>query len=196
MISRTKHRPDQSALYRLSEQQAGYFTTAQASAAGFTRPLLAFHARSGKFQRVKHGIYRLAHFPDMPHADLIVAFLEVGSRAVMSHESALTLYDLSDILPGSIHLTVPRTSSRRHSALRLHTSRIARDEVTQRAGLPVTTVPRTIADLIVGHRPEEQVRQVIREALQRGLVSRQALLNDAKKRGGRIEAVVYAEIKE
>jgi hypothetical protein len=101
----------------------------------------------------------------VPHADLVVAYLAAGPQSVISHQSALTLYDLSDALPGAIHLTVPRTSSRRRAGVRLHTRRLSPDEVTQRAGLPVTTVARTIADLIAAHAPDEQIRQAIREEL-------------------------------
>jgi hypothetical protein len=44
-------------------------------------------------------------------------------------------------------------------ALRLHTSRLDPDQVTRRAGLRVTTVARTLADLIAGHRSEEQIHR-------------------------------------
>ena len=180
----------------MAEPQAGYFTARQAAAAGFTRALLAHHARSGQFQRVKHGIYRLARFPEMPHADLIVAHLEAGPQSVVSHQSALALYDVSDALPGAIHLTVPRTSSRRHPGVRLHTRRLAPDEVAQRSGLPVTTVPRTIADLIAAHAPAEQIRQVIHEAGQRGLVTRHSLMTYAARRGGAIRQKIEEALGE
>ncbi len=186
----TKPSPDQTALYHIAEQQAGYFATQQAASAGFTRPLLSHHVRKGHFLRVKHGIYRLARFPEMPHADLFVALLQVGPKAVISHESALALYDLSDLLPSAIHLTVPRSTSRRHLGLQLHTGRLEPGEVTHSAGLPVTTVTRTLADLIRGHRPKELVHQAIQEALQRGLITRQELTDYATQRGGRFEQFI------
>jgi predicted transcriptional regulator of viral defense system len=185
-----KNAPDHNALYRTAEQQSGYFTTRQALEAGFSSPLLAHHVHQGQFLRVRQGVYRLARFPETPQADLFVALLELGPQAAISHESALALYDLSDVLPGAIHVTVPRTSSRRHSGLHLHTSHLDPDEVTQRAGLRVTTVVRTLADLIAGHRQEEQIREAIQEALQRGLVTREALIEYATRRGGRIEHMI------
>ena len=187
--------PNTNTLYRLAEPQAGYFTTRQAAQAGFTRPLLAHHARSGRFLRIKHGIYRLAHFPAQPHADLVVAWLEAGPSAVLSHESALALYDLSDHLPAAIHLTVPRTASRRHAGLRLHTRRLAADEVTRRAGLPVTSVPRTLADLAAAQFPNELIRQAAQEAVQRGLVTRRALNSYAERRGGQVARVLRAALE-
>jgi predicted transcriptional regulator of viral defense system len=196
MTTRTTSAPDHDALYRLAEAQAGYFTTQQAEALGFTRALLVHHVRSGQFQRIKHGVYRLARFPEMPHADLMVAHLDVGPQSVISHESALALYDLSDVLPGAVHLTIPRTSSRRHPGLHLHTRRLIRADITQRAGLPVTTVPRTIADLIAGGRSEQQIRQAIQEALQRGLVTRQTLIKDTARRSGRVANIVRHALEE
>lgn len=190
MPSGSKNSPDHAALYRIAEQQSGHFTTRQALEAGFSSPLLAHHVHQGQFLRVRRGVYRLARFPETPQADLFVALLELGPRATVSHESALALYDLSDVLPVAIHVTIPRTSSRRHSRLRLHTSHLDPDEVTQRAGLRVTTIARTLADLIAGHRQEEQIRQAIQEALQRGLVTREALIEYAAHRGGRIERMI------
>ena len=186
----SKNAPDHDALYRIAEQQSGCFTTQQAYEAGFSSPLLAHHVHQGQFLRLRQGVYRLARFPETPAADLFVALLELGPQAVVSHESALALYDLSDVLPGTIHVTVPRTSSRRHSGLRLHTGHLYPDEVTQRAGLRITTVVRTLADLIAGHRQEELIRQAIQEAIGRGLVTHEALVEYAARRGGRVEQMI------
>ena len=194
MTIQTRSAPDHDALYQIAEQQAGYFTAAQASLAGFTRPLIAYHVHKGLFLRVKHGIYRLARFPEVPQADLFIALLEVGPHAVISHDSALTLYNLSDSLLGAIHLTVPRTSSRRHPGLRLHTRQLSRDEVTQRGGLPVTTVTRTLADLISAHWPEEQIFHAIQESVQRGLVTRKGLLEYAERRSGQVDRLMRSAL--
>jgi len=139
--------PDHDALFHIAEAQAGYFTAAQARSAGFTRSLLAYHVRRGLFERIGRGVYRLKRFPASPHEDLFAACLRVGPQAVISHDSALALYDLSDLLPAEIHLTMPRTASRRHQGLRLHTNRLEAREMTYYGGLPVTTVARTIVDV-------------------------------------------------
>jgi predicted transcriptional regulator of viral defense system len=124
--------PDHQQLYQIAEQQAGYFTAAQAQAVGFSRPLLSHYAKTGHFDRVQRGIYRLAHFPGSPYQDLFVAWLRTGPDSVISHESALAVYELSDVLPGEVHVIVPRTASRRRKGIRLHTHRLGTDEVTQR----------------------------------------------------------------
>jgi len=187
--------PDQTKLYQIAERQAGYFTARQARRSGFSYQALRYSVQAGHFQRIKRGIYRLVEFPEMPLADLFIAWLDAGERAVISHDSALALYGLSDLLPGEIHLTVPRTASRRRQGVRLHTKRLTPDEITRREGLPVTTVTRTLADVILDGLSEELVEQAVQEALARGLITKTALLEDALQRGGRVERVVQAILK-
>ncbi len=186
----SKIAPDHTKLYEVAEAQGGFFTALQAHAAGFTRQLVAHHISSGQFRRVKRGIYRLARFPQSRYADLFVAWLQTGPHSVISHESALALYELTDLIPGAVHVTVPRTASRRRSGIRLHTGHLAPDEITRREGLPVTTVERTIADLITGGWPEEIIRQAIHEALGQGLTTERVLLDYAARRGGQVARVV------
>jgi len=177
--------PNYQHLYELAEPQAGYFTSAQAQAAGFSRPLLAYQTKAGRFLHTAHGVYRLAQFPHVSFEDLYVAWLSVGAKAVISHDSALAVYGLSDHLPNQTHLIVPRTASRRRAGVRLHTHRLKPDEIARRDGLPVTTVPRTLADVAVSGLAEELVAQATEEALQRGLTTTDALRQYAKRRGGR-----------
>ena len=132
-----------------------------------------------------HGLYRLAQFPHSSFEDLYAAWLGAGPAAVISHDSALAVYDLSDNLPSAVHVIVPRTASRRRAGLRLHTHRLAPKEITRREGLPLTTVPRTLADVAAGGLAEELVVQAIQEALQRGLTTPAALRRYAQRRGGR-----------
>ena len=177
--------PNHQQLYELAEPQAGYFTSAQAQAAGFSRPLVAYQTRAGRFLHVAHGLYRLAQFPHSPLEDLYVAWLRAGAAAVISHESALAVYGLSDYLPSRTHLIVPRTASHRHVGVRLHSHHLRQDEITHREGLPLTTVPRTLVDVAVSGLAEEFVVQAIREALQRGLTTTAELRRYAGRRGGR-----------
>lgn len=188
--------PDHDALYQLAEEQAGYFTATQAREAGFSYSLLAYHVGTGRFERVKPRVYRIVLFPSSPHEDLYVAWLQAGLHAVISHDSALALYDLSDLLPHRIHVTVPRTASRRRPELQLHTKRLEPEDVTRYEGLPVTTVLRTLVDVTAAGLADEQVRQAIQEALRRGLVARESLLRLRASRGGRIQRLVDKALRE
>lgn len=188
--------PKYNHLYSIAERQGGYFTARQAQDSGITRPLLSHHANSRRFIRVKHGIYRLAQFPETPYADLHVAILETGPRGVLSHETALALHELSDNIPSQVHVTIPSSASRRHPGLKLHTNRLEPQEITSRYGLAMTTVERTLADVIRSGMAEEQVELAVQQALDGGLVSKASLHRYANQRGGRIARTIDALLGE
>jgi predicted transcriptional regulator of viral defense system len=189
-------KPDYNRLYEFAEEQAGCFTASQAHEAGFSWERLTNSVKSGKFQRIAAGVYRLSQFPHHSHEDLFYTWLSVGPNSVISHESALAYYDLSDALPSEIHVIVPRTASRRRKNIRLHTNRLAPDEVITRGGLRVTTVARTISDVASSGLAEELVRQAIQEALRKGLVSKKELVSQAERRGGRAKRIILNELNQ
>jgi len=182
-------------LYHIAASQAGYFTAAQALDVGFSRRSLSYYVKTGRFERVGSGLYRLALFPASENEDLFRAWLEVGRKGVISHDSALALYDLSDALPSEIHLTVPPTTSRRRQGMRLHTNHLTAGQTTRYMGLPVTTIPRTIADVIAGGLADELVIQAIRQALGRGMVTPQAIWSLGEERGGRASRLIRAAMQ-
>lgn len=189
-------KPDYDRLYEFAEEQAGYFTSAQARIAGFSWERLSNSVKSGKFQRSSAGVYRLAHFPSQPHEDLYFLLLSAGTNAVISHESALSYYDLSDVLPASGHVIVPRTGSRGRKNIKLHTNQLSPEDITNHGRLRITTVARTIADVAAGGLQEELVRQALREALSRGMVSRDELISQALRRGGRARKIILDELNK
>lgn len=109
-ISLTSDKIDHDHLYWVAESQAGYFTAEQALGAGMDRSTLSHHARAGgRYERIRRGLYRLRHFPPTPHEHVVAAWLGLANvPATVSHESALELYDLSDVIPNAVHVTVPR----------------------------------------------------------------------------------------
>src|SRR5437016_1477620 len=105
--------PDEVGLFQLASEQRGYFTTAQAREYGYSRSLLSHHAKTGRLLRAYQGVYRFRDYPSTPREEVVAAWLAVGkSAAVVSHDSALDLWGLSDLIPDAVHLSVPR--SRRH----------------------------------------------------------------------------------
>jgi predicted transcriptional regulator of viral defense system len=183
-------------LFDVADRQAGYFTAAQARLAGYSHRQLTYYVRSVRFARVRPRVYRLVLYPSSPNEDLYVAWLQAGASAVISHDSALAVHDLSDALPAEMHLTIPRNASRRRPGLVLHTSHLERSEVTEVGGLPVTTAPRTIADMAAAGLAEEQVVQAVSQAVHRGLVSVVDLRAYAAKRGGRALRLISRALEE
>lgn len=166
-----KEKADYKKLYSIAEPQAGYFTVLQVWNANYSRQDVYYQTKRKEFIRVSQGIYRIAFFPSSPFEDLFVALLKSGSKAVLSHETALSVYNLSDALSGDIHITLPRTSSRRRHGIRYHTKAISEKEITRYQGLRVTTVPRMIIDLIESGFDSLQIERAIRQALDRGLMT-------------------------
>jgi len=183
-------KPDYDLLYETAESQAGYFTVQQANQHGFSWERLSTNVKNGRFQRLFRGIYRLINFPSSPHEDMFIAWLRTAPHSVISHESALSLYELSDVLPGEVHLIIPPNASRRRPGLRLHTNSLKPEEITSRQGLPVTTAVRTIADAAISGLAEEMVVQAIQEALQRGLTTREELMAQAAHQKGRAKTII------
>lgn len=187
---------DHDGLYRVAESQSGYFTAGQAIAAGMDRSTLRHHARpGGRYERVRRGLYRLRHFPSSPHEHVVAAWLGLqGAQAVVSHESALELYELSEVIPTAIHVSLPRTKrgQRPRTGVRFHTldRPPSPSEVRTVHGIPVTTPERSIVDSLEGGTQPEQIEIAIRQALERGLTTSRRLRAAAEDRSSRVRALI------
>ncbi len=171
-------------LFAIAEDQSGYFTTKQAKAAGFAEKTHAYHVRAGNWIREYRGICRLAAFPAVERPDLMLWYLWSRGRddvpkGAYSHETALSLHELSDANPSRLHMTVPMTfrkSAEIPSALVLHRSNIPSDDTQEMFGVRCTKPLRTIVDLVVeGKTDKTLLRQAVQEALTRGLIARNEL---------------------
>jgi len=171
------------ALYRIAASQGGYFTAAQARAAGYTYRQQHFHRSRGNWLLIDRGIFRLRDFPPGEREDLIRWFLWSRNQkgipqAVVSHETALTVHNLSDVMPERVHLTVPPGFRKRVPAgCILHFASLAEEEIEPRPGYSVTTPLRTLLDVAGSTLSQEHLNVAVEEALERGLVLRGALRN-------------------
>lgn len=169
-------RPDWDDLYEVAAGQAGYFTTSQAKEAGYSLPLLHKHNASGRIEKVRRGIHRLAHFPATENEELVVLWLWSKQQGYLSHETALALHDLSDTLPSGVHMTVPEEWSKRRlripDGLSLHYADVDEQDTGWLDVVPLTQPTRTIADCIDAHLSPDLIEQAIDDARSRGLISR------------------------
>lgn len=187
--------PDHQCLFEVVAGQHGYFTAPQARACGFGWDLLTHHARRGRFIRVRRGLYRLRDYPSSPREEVVAAWLAVGKdSAVISHDSALDLLDLSDVIPDAVHLSVPR--SRRHlpklPGVTIHTTTrpLRPADIVVRDGLRLTSSARTILDAAEAGTAPEQIEMAALQALGRGLATRRQLEEGARERGRRVATLV------
>lgn len=181
---RATARPDRAQLFEIASGQGGYFTAEQARACGYSFALLSHHVKSGRFLRVRRGLYRYREYPSSMREDVLAAWLALGKDvAVVSHDSALDLLNLSDIIPDAAHLTVPR--SRRNlptlPGVKIHTTvrPLRPGDLTYRDGMVVTSATRTMP---------EQIELAVVQAVERGLATPEQLRQGAAERGRRVAA--------
>jgi predicted transcriptional regulator of viral defense system len=177
-------------LYEIAQSQQGFFTAKQATRAGFAEKTHAYHVKVRNWIREHRGIYRLTDFPTAERPDLMLWYLWSQNRqevpeGTYSHDTALSLHELSDIMPSKLHMTIPK-HFRRNSGipgiLVFHRADLAEGDLQEMHGMRVTRPLRTILDLLqTGHVDRNLIRQAIYEAMRRGLISKKqvdALLHD------------------
>jgi predicted transcriptional regulator of viral defense system len=171
-------------LYELAAPQGGYFTARQAREAGYEDNVHPYHVRSHNWVREARGVYRLSQFPLPARPDLMVWQLWSRNRqdtpqGVFSHATALSLHELSDVMPAKLHMMVPpgfRRMAAIPDVLRLHRARLGDRDVQTIDGVRVTTPLRTLLDVIAeGAIAQELLVQAVDEALQRGVITRRQL---------------------
>ncbi len=159
--------------------QEGFFTTQQAAAAGYSAQLLVHHVKGGSVQRVRRGIYRIKHYVPAEHEELVVAWLWSEQQGVVSHETALSLHQLSDALPHHVHLTLPSGWRKRRfrvpTNLVLHHADVPPCDRGWVGAVPTTSVARTLNDCALAGLSPELLQQAARQALRRGIVARAEL---------------------
>ena len=172
-------RPSWDHLYEIAASQAGLFTTSQAAEAGYSPQLLVHHLHAGNIVRRQRGIYRLVHFPASEDEALAAVWLWSEHAGVISHRSALALYQLSDVLPARLHVTLPEAWRRRRlrvpAGVVLHHADVPPDDRTWYGPVPITKPRRTINDCAKDALSPDLLQQAAQQALRRGLVTRAEL---------------------
>lgn len=171
--------PDWNRLYEVASAQEGLFTTQQAEEAGYSSQLLDYHIRAKRIVRVRRRVYRLVHFPVSEYEELVVAWLWTDSMGIVSHQTALSIHGLSDILPAQIHLTLPDEWRRRRfrvpEGIVLHYADVPENERSWFGSFPITKPGRTLNDCALAGLSPELLQQAVRQAIRRGIVSEKNL---------------------
>jgi predicted transcriptional regulator of viral defense system len=177
-MKKTKRSIRADRLYAVAESQGGYFSSMDAKSAGYDYALQHFHARRGTWVRVDHGVYRLKRFPPGDYEELIRWWLWSRKNGAISNQSAAAVYQLGEVLPASIHLTVPPSFRRTApKGLVLHKGELTSKEVEMREGFRITTPLRTVLDLARERLDPERLKGVVQDALRKGLLDGRELLS-------------------
>ena len=154
---------------------------------GWTEEEIKWRIRVGRLHRVHAGIYAVGHRLVSKQGWWMAAVLASGPGAVLSHQTAAALWSLRGYSGGAVHVTLARksTSSKR---IRRHLSQVPIDERTEKEGIPMTSIHRTIFDLAATAAVDEVVA-MIKEAEYLNLWDRLSLWDllerYAGKRGSR-----------
>ena len=136
---------------------------------------LVMMARRGTIERVSRGVYRLSDYPILPLAHHMEGVLwPTGQMGVISHQTALALYGLSDVNPGKMHITLPTNFRIQRSIPKhivIHFANLPSADVTRMERMPITTPARTIRDCISTHLGPALLKQAIEEARQTNRIS-------------------------
>jgi len=166
-------------LLPLAEQNDGLVTASQARALGIRDSVLARLTQRGKLERVARGVYRIPYFP----ADRLSQYREAvlwarasqgPERVALSHETALGVYGISDVNPSRVHLTVPkdtRLRRRKPKWIVIHRGDLTPSDLTTHEGLPVTTVPKSVLDVMNATGRLGVARKAIKDARKEGYIN-------------------------
>lgn len=162
-------------LFELALDQYGLVTATQARHRGVTAQALAKMVKRGTIERRSKGLYRIRSIPMTQLSQLMEAVLwSTPKIGTLSHESALDVYDVSDVNPAQIHVTVPK-SYRTHRQVpdgrRLHRDDLRKEEIGSFEGIPTTTLERTIRDCLSAHVGADILLQAVAVGREKGRLS-------------------------
>ncbi|MBZ6093713.1 type IV toxin-antitoxin system AbiEi family antitoxin domain-containing protein [Streptomyces olivaceus] len=172
----------------MAADQWGLVTAAQAKDFGISAVQLLRLTQAGQLENVGRGVYALPAAGLPRFLEIKVAWLRLqprvpawqrppGSRdsGVVSHACACQLHGLGDIPAPEVEISVPRRRTTTEPFVKLRTAALEPADITMADGLPVTTVTRTITDLLRARTDGGHTGGVIADAERRDLVDLAAL---------------------
>lgn len=174
--------PVDRAIARFAERQHGLVTTAQLNQAGLSNSAVRKRVARGALHERYRGVYSVG--PLSRDGQLMAAVLAAGPGALLSHWAAAELHGLTPYRASLIDVVVP---SKRQSppGTKYHRARIHWRDVTDRKGIPVTSVARLLVDLTDAVTVPHEITAVIREAAYRGAYSLLATMDARRRANGR-----------
>jgi hypothetical protein len=139
------------AIAALAGSQGGYISRRQLIGLGLTRSAIQHRLSRGYLIAASlPGVYAVGHIPTHPHNRARGVLLAAGPRAVLSHASAATLWDIRRGWEFPLHVTV--RTDRRLRGVVVHRNRLITErDVRTQYGLRVTSPALTILDLAASH---------------------------------------------
>lgn len=167
----------------LAERQHGIVSRGQLLELGVGRGAIQRRREGGILVPVFPGVFALGHRRLDRKGGWMAAVLVCGPGTVLSHGSAAQLWGLRGSR-GPIEV-VRRSGGGRHPGIRLHQTRsLGAEEVTEEAGIPVTSLERTALDM-AARLDDRQAERMLVAADRSGRLSWVALTRLLERRRGR-----------
>lgn len=161
----------------LASSQAGVFTSKQAEAFGIPRYALSYAAKAGHIERICHGAYHLGSSLD-PGYDELAGLWMLTRPGAFAHDrmrsydgvvvcgtTAAAMHGIGDFFLSPYHIAVPRRFNSRGGLARYPVMTVPAEDVTWLHGLPVTTVERTLGDLVAANEDISLVANALVDAI-------------------------------
>jgi predicted transcriptional regulator of viral defense system len=165
----------------------GYVTVREAIDLGIDRLTVDKLAQRGALDHAARGVYRFPQFPPTEYDPYMLALKWTGvPEACLSHDTALAAYEVCDINPDRIHITVPagkRLRRRGGEMYVVHYENLIREDVTWWEQIPTATLETAIGQCIDTGVPTYLLRQAITTAAGRGRIRK----DTATELGNRLE---------
>jgi very-short-patch-repair endonuclease len=182
----------------LATRQWGVAARRQLLDAGLSPTVVRDRVRSRRLIRLHRGVYAVGHARLRREGRWLAAVLAVGPGAVLSHRDAAGLHGLRPTNHARTDVTTTR-QPRAIGGIAIHrTTVLDAQDVTRVAGIPVTTVARTLVDLAYTV-PHDHLPKAIKEAERRrtfDLRAVQAALARTRGRRGRGHRALREAIAE
>jgi len=167
---------------KLAERQHGVVARRQLIEMGLGAGLIQDRARAGHLVSLHQGVFALGHRRLTVRGEWMAATLACGPKAVLSHASAAQLWG---IRRSRLPIGVIRVSGHRSAhGIRIHQPRfLPPEDVTELAGIPVTSLERTVRDM-AARLDERQMERMLVEADRSGNLSWPGLWRVLDRPGG------------
>lgn len=161
----------------IANENHGFVTTDDARALGIAPINLSRMAQRRVLERRATGVYRLPLTPPGPLDAYVEATLwpQRGTRGVLSGETALDLYELSDVNPTKIHITLSTSYRVRRevpAVYALHHEDLEPTDVTLFEGIPIVTPVKAIRQAAPEHLGDALIAQAIDHGESNGRLTR------------------------
>jgi hypothetical protein len=186
---------------RRAAAQHGVVKLAQLVAAGLGRGAIALRLRGARLHRLYRSVFAVGHTRLSREGHWLAAAFALGDGAALSHVTAGALWAIRPSASVATHLTVPTHNGRaQRPGIIVHRSTTLRpQDVTELAGIPVTSVARTLLDL-AGMLAPGPLERAVERSLQLQLFDlvavRSVLAANPRRRGAAALARIVATIHD